>query len=185
MNRFVVILIAMTLTGATAFAQPGPQDGNGPPDGGQRQRGGGGGGPPGMGNVPGMSGPGMDGPRRGGPDGMGPGGPDGGPPMGPMRQFEIMRTYLDIVDHYAKVSSDPTTAGIAAVISAAEVLKPRGPDAAIEYFNKILPEVKNESVARAIREQLAELYKAAGQQDKSLDQLHTLITGAPAESDKK
>jgi hypothetical protein len=185
MKRFVAILVAMTLTSAMAFAQPGPQDGNGPPDGGPRQRGGGGGGPS-MGNMPGPGMAGMDGQRRGGPDGMGSGGPDGGgPPGGPLRQFEMMRTYLDIVDHYAKVSSDPTTAGIAAVISAAEVLRPRGPDAAIEYFNKILPEVKNESVARAIREQLAELYKAAGQQDKSLDQLHTLITGAPAESDKK
>ena len=105
--------------------------------------------------------------------------PDGGMGMGAMRQFEILRGYLDVVDRYAKISTDPTTAGIAAVISAAEVLKPRGPDAAIEYFNKVLPEVKNESVARAIREQLAELYKAAGQQDKSLEQLHTLMSGAP------
>jgi hypothetical protein len=105
-----------------------------------------------------------------------------------MRQFEIMRTYLEIVDRYSQISSNPTTAGIAAVVSAAEVLKPQGPQAGIEYFNKILPEVKNEAVARAIRAQLAELYKAAGQQDKSLEQLHALITESPlqpAVPDKK
>ena len=177
MKRFLSILIALTFT-TMAYAQPGPQDGGGPPDGGgdrPRQRGG-----------PGMGGPGMGGPGMGGPGMGGPGGPDGGMGMGAMRQFEILRGYLDVVDRYAKISTDPTTAGIAAVISAAEVLKPRGPDAAIEYFNKVLPEVKNESVARAIREQLAELYKAAGQQDKSLEQLHTLMTGAPpTESEKR
>ena len=177
MKRFLAILICMTLGTAMAYAQPGPQDGGGPPPG---RQGGPRGGGPGMGG-PGM-GPGMDGPG-GRPDGMGPGGPGQGGPgaMGPMRQFEIMRGYLEIVDRYSKISSDPTTAGIAAVVSAAEVLKPRGSDAAIEYFNKLLPEVKNESVARAIRAQLAELYKAAGQQDKSLEQLRTLITGSNEE----
>ena len=115
--------------------------------------------------------PDMNGPQRGGPDG--PGGPGG-----PMRQFDILRAFLDAVDHYAKISSDPTTAGIAAVVSAADVLKPRGPEAAIDYFNKVLPEVKNESVARAIRAQLAQLYKDSGQQDKSLEQLHMLIVGS-------
>ena len=122
-----------------------------------------------------MGGPGMpmDGPGRG--DGMGPGGM--GPGGGPMRQFEMLRGYLDVVDRYSKISSDPTTAGIAAVVAAAEVLKPRGPEASIEFFNKLLPEVKNEAVSRAIRSQLAEQYKASGQADKSLDQLKTLITG--------
>jgi len=183
--KALLVLILMAVIGTTAFAQPGPQDGGGPgPGRGDRggQRGGGG---PGSGG-PGMGGPGMGGGGMPGMDGPGGGRPDGGGPGfqgGPMRQFEIMRGYLEIVDRYSKISSDPTTAGIAAVVSAAEVLKPRGPDAAIEYFNKILPEVKNESVARAIRAQLAEFYKASGQQDKSLEQLHMLITGA--EADKK
>jgi hypothetical protein len=191
MKQVLALLACLMLTSAIAYAQPGPQDGGGGPPpqgqgrgegrGGPRGGGPGGGGPggggPSMGNMPGM-----DGPGRGGPDGMGPG--QGGP-GGPMRQFEIMRGYLEIVDRYSKISSDPTTAGIAAVVAAAEVLKPRGPDAAIEYFNKILPEVKNESIARAIRAQLAEQYKASGQQDKALEQLHTLITGSNAETDKK
>jgi thioredoxin-like negative regulator of GroEL len=130
--------------------------------------------------------PSMGGPGRGGPDGGGPGGGlgGGGPMGGPMRQFEMMRSYLEVVDHYTKVSTDPTSAGIAAVIAAADVLKPRGADAAIQYFTKILPEVKDQSISRAIRAQLADLYKQSGQQDKALDQLHTLITGSTPEPTK-
>jgi thioredoxin-like negative regulator of GroEL len=98
-----------------------------------------------------------------------------------MREVEMMRAYLDVVDRYAKVASDPATSGIAAVIAARDTLKPRGADAAIDYFTKLLPEVKNDSVARCIRAQLADLYKQAGQQDKALDQLHALIVDTPNE----
>jgi hypothetical protein len=189
MKSLFTIVLGLLLSGAVAYAQPSPPPGGG--DGGpdqqggppgrqdRPQRGGPGGGGPG-GGGPGMM-PSMGGPGRGGPDG-GRGGPDGGPggggPMGgPMRQFEMMRSYLDVVDQYTKISTDPTSAGIAAVIAAADVLKPRGPEAAIEYFTKILPEVKDQSISRAIRAQLADLYKQSGQQDKALDQLHSLITG--------
>jgi hypothetical protein len=98
----------------------------------------------------------------------------------PLRQFELMRGYLDLVDRFSRLSRDPATAGVAAVISAAEILKPRGADAAIDYFNKLLPEVKNEAVQRAIRIQLIELYKHSGQQDKALEQLDVLIKSVPA-----
>ena len=182
MKTFLTILICTLFTSAIALAQPGPNDGGGPGGQGDRQghgqrggRGGGGpgGGGPGGSNMPGMPGMGDGGPDGGGGPGMG--GPGG---LGPMRQFEMMRSYLEIVDRYSKISSDQTTAGIAAVVAAAEVLKPRGPEAAIDYFNKVLPEVKDPAVARAIRAQLAEQYKAAGQADKALDQLHELITGS-------
>jgi hypothetical protein len=187
MKHFIAIVMCVLFSGAIACAQPAPHDDgggdrSGPPgrQGGDRPgRGSGMGGPgmgmPGMGG-PGMGGPGMDGPGRGS-DGMGPGG-------GPLRQFEMLRGYLDVVDRYAKVSSDPTTAGIAAVVAAAEVLKPRGPDATIEYFTKLLPDVKDASIVRAIRAQLAEQYRNAGQQDKALEQLKALMTGSPPESDK-
>ncbi len=188
MKSLFTIVLSLLFSGAVAYAQPGPGGDGGPDQGGppnrqdrpQRGPGGGGGGP---GMMPGMGGPGRGGPDggRGGPDG-GPGG--GGPMGGPMRQFEMMRSYLDVVDHYTKVSSDPTSAGIAAVIAAADVLKPRGPEAAIDYFTKILPEVKDQSIARAIRAQLADLYKQSGQQDKALEQLHSLITGAAPEPAK-
>lgn len=177
MKPFWTFVACLMLTSALAYAQPGP-----PSDGGDR-------GGPGQQDGPGPRGrggqmmggmPGM--PGQGRPDGMGPGGPGGPGGMGgPMREVEMMRAYLDVVDRYAKVASDPATSGIAAVIAARDTLKPRGADAAIDYFTKLLPEVKNDSVARCIRAQLADLYKQAGQQDKALDQLHALIVDTPNE----
>ena len=163
-STWVGLLIAVV---SVSFALPSlAQDrgGKGPPPGERRERGPGG---------------------PGGPDGPGgPGGPGGSDPFRdmPMRQFDMMRGYIDLVDRFSRLSRDPSTAGVAAVISAADLLKPRGADAAIEYFNKMLPEVKNEAVQRAIRIQLVELYKNAGQQDKALEQLDVLIKGAPADS---
>ena len=171
MKAIVAMVLSLMLCGAYAYAQPAP-DGGGPgggPGGGRQGQGPGGGGP-------GGGGPGMGGPGRRGPDGGGFDGPGGGGPPG-MRQVEMLRSYLDVVDHFAKVYADPTTAGVAAVVEAADVLKPRGADATIDYFNKILPEVKDATVIRAIHAQLADLYKHTGQQDKALDELHSLITG--------
>ena len=98
-----------------------------------------------------------------------------------MQRFEMMRGYIDVVDRFSRLSRNPATAGVAAVIAAADMLKQRGPDAAIEYFNKTLPDVKNETVQRAIRMQLIELYRASGQNDKAIEQLDSLIKTAPAE----
>ena len=154
MKSFWTFVTCLMLTSALAYAQPGP-----PPEGGGGGGPGGGGQQDGPGPGRGRGGPGMGGMPGQGRDGMGPGGPGGGGPGGmggPMREVEMMRAYLEVVDRYAKVSSDPSTSGIAAVIAARDTLKPRGADAAIEYFTKLLPEVKNESVARCIRAQLAD-----------------------------
>jgi thioredoxin-like negative regulator of GroEL len=115
---------------------------------------------------------------------MGPGGGMagmGGGAAGPgmerrLQQFEAMRGYLDIVDKFGRMARDPAMSGIAAVVSAGDILKPRGTDAAIEYFTKLLPDAKNPSVIRAIRLQLVDLYKASGKQDQALEQLRTIIT---------
>jgi hypothetical protein len=100
-----------------------------------------------------------------------------------MQQLERMRGYLDLVDRFSRLSRDPSSAGVAAVISASDILKPRGADAAIEYFNKTLPNVKDPAVQRAIRIQLIDLYKAAGQQDKALEQLTQLMTASTGTSE--
>jgi len=96
-----------------------------------------------------------------------------------MEQVERMRNWLDVVDRYVRMARNPVDAAIAAVITANDLLRPRGADVAIDYFTKLLPEVKNDAVQRAIRLQLIELYKAAGQQDKALEQLQSLITSVP------
>jgi hypothetical protein len=100
--------------------------------------------------------------------------------LGAGGQLDAMKNYLDVFDRYSRLSRDPASAGVAAVVTAGEILRARGTDSAIGYFTKVLPDVKNDSVQRAIRLQLVELYKASGQQDKALDQLQLLMTSAPA-----
>ncbi len=109
--------------------------------------------------------------------------PEGRPRPGmppEMMRFEVMRGYIELVDRFSRLSRDPTTSGIAAVIAAADLLKARGTEAGIEYFTKALESAKSDAVKRAIRIQLAELYRNAGQQDRALEQLTELINAAPA-----
>ena len=140
----------------------------------------------------------FEGGGQGRPDGMGrpdgrPRPPEGVTPemirrymesraMGGGAQLDAVRNYLDVFDRYSRLSRDPTAAGVAAVVTAGEILRARGADTAIAYFNKVMPDVKNESVQRAIRLQLIELYKMSGQQDKALEHLQALMTQAPAGS---
>jgi hypothetical protein len=162
--KLVYALIATLVLSTAAIAQPRP----GGPEGGPPQREGERSGPPGgrgegMGRRPG---PGMDGEGR-----------DGGSSSDPfMQKFDRLRGYLDAVDRYAKLARDPQNSGIAAVVAANDILRPRGADVAIEYFTKLLPEVKTPAVQRAIRITLVDLYKAAGKTDQALDQLKQLMT---------
>jgi tetratricopeptide (TPR) repeat protein len=77
------------------------------------------------------------------------------------------------------VSLDPSTAGIAAVNRAAEILKSGPPEAAIAYFNDALSQARNFAVQRAIRFHLADLYVQAGRQDKALETLKDQIASIP------
>ena len=96
----------------------------------------------------------------------------------PAQTTEQTEKFLYLIDHFARLSENPTSAGIGAVLEAAEVLKDR-PQDAITYFNNALPDVKNESVRRVIRLQLAELYRRTNQPDKALDQLREVMILAP------
>lgn len=192
MRRFIPLLLCVFLVSST-IAQQAPPPPAGEPEGGGDLQDGRGPGPGGPGGGPGQR---PDGPRGGGPGGgfggpgMGMGRPPhpGGPGMPPpppmsdrMKQVEMLRGYLELVDRYTQMSSNPTNAGIAAVITANDILKSRGADAAIEYFTKLLPDVKDAAVQRAIRVQLADLYKNSNQGDKALEQLRALMTSeAPA-----
>jgi hypothetical protein len=187
MNRTMLGIISGVLMSALAIpvmAQGQPQP---PPDQQQQQPP-----PPGRGGPmdgPGR-GPGMGGPRGGGFGGGGGGFGGGGgrgmgfaqpanPGMTPeMQKFEMLRSYIDVVDRMTKMAQDPNSSGVAAVVAATDLLRQRGPDAAINYLSKILPDVKSVAVQRAIRIQLIDLYKQAGQSDKALEQLDVLIKGA-------
>lgn len=95
--------------------------------------------------------------------------------------IDVMEKYLYVVDHLTRMSENPTAVGVAAALQANDILKSR-PQEAIDYFNKLLPEVKNEAVKRAIRLQLADLYKNSNQNDKALDQLRELMAAPAAAS---
>ena len=182
MKSVTPFIFSVVLAGA-AFAQ----QASAPPGGGGGERGG----PP----PERRDGPGPDGPGGGGPRDRGDGPPTmeqrlrerrssalegGGGPMGSndprIQKLEMLRGYIDAVGGYARLAHDPSTAGIAAVVTAADLLRPRGLDVTIKYFNDLLPETKMPAVQRAIRMHLIDFYKAAGQQDKALEQVRILIT---------
>src|SRR5437867_4391120 len=122
--KSIPFLLMSVLLASTAFAQEKPRPGGEPFDGPPPFNG------PGPGN---RGGPGMQG-------GM------GGNPM--MMQVELMRGWLDLIERYARLARDPVASGVAAVVSADDLLKGKPPEQAIEYFTKLLSEVKNESVQR-------------------------------------
>jgi hypothetical protein len=114
----------------------------------------------------------FDGGGRGGRGNFDPDNRRGGPTM---QQYEMLRSYIEVVDRFSKLAQDPQAAGVAAVVSASDLLRQRGPEKAIGYFNKVLPDVADPAVRRAIRIQLADLYKQVGETEKALEQLDLLM----------
>jgi hypothetical protein len=105
--------------------------------------------------------------------------------MGSADQFgafvDLLHKYLNLVNGFNDLAKDPAACGVAAVIGAKELLDKQGKEPGIKYFTELLGEVKNPTVQRAIRLQLVEMYKAAGQDEQALGQLRLLMTSAPAE----
>ncbi|HZZ42547.1 MAG TPA: hypothetical protein VFE58_06395 [Tepidisphaeraceae bacterium] len=107
-------------------------------------------------------------------------GRSGGVPVGEAAapQVRAMMGYLQLVNQYKQLTADPTAAGVAAVVTAGDVLRHRGPDAAIAFFEKVLPDVTDSSIRNAIHLQLADFYRASGKEDKALEHLTALMTEA-------
>src|SRR5437867_12405466 len=85
-----IVFLLTLLVASVVFAQPRPGPDGGPPDG-----------PRGRDGRDGRDGPGRDGPMRDGPPGM------GGPEMQErMRQFEMFRGYMQMVDQYARIAHE-------------------------------------------------------------------------------
>ncbi len=96
-----------------------------------------------------------------------------------MEQVERMRNWLDTVDRYVRLANDPSATGVAAVITMNDLLRARGPEAAIEHFNRMLPDIKNPTVKRAVQLQLIDLYRHTRQQDRAMELLRDMIMTAP------
>jgi len=73
------------------------------------------------------------------------------------------------------IAQSESASAVAAAIAAGEMLKSSGPEQAVEYLEKMLKEVKDPAVKRAIRFQLADNYKNSGQQEKALEQYELLM----------
>ena len=108
------------------------------------------------------------GPGRGGPGGPGGGMERRAPSM------DVMRGFLELVDRYTQLSSNPDAAGVSAVLATNDLYRGK-PDEAIAYFTKLLDEVRRPTVKRAIRLQLIDLYKAAGKTELAIEQLEILM----------
>ena len=100
-------------------------------------------------------------------------------------QVEVMRSWMDTVDRFVRLSQDPVASGVAGVITAVDLLRPQGPEATLDYLNKLMSETQNATVRRAIRLEMIEMYKATGQRDKALDVLHELIVTVPGEGESQ
>jgi len=91
---------------------------------------------------------------------------------------QTVQGYVDVVERYSRIAGNPTDCGVTAALFANEMSRSDKPDATIAYFENLLPKVKSETVQRAIRFQLVDLYRKAGQKDKALDQLQMLMLQA-------
>jgi hypothetical protein len=146
-------------------------------------------GPPGR--PPGPDGPGMrdrgpgDRDRGGPPDRDGRDGRDGyfgrggGEDFMLPPQMRMFQGYMMMVEQSARMSRDASTSGVAAVVMAGDLLRKKGPQGAIDFYTKLLPDIKDPAVERSVRFQLVELYKRTNQEDKALGELTRLITGKP------
>ncbi len=97
-----------------------------------------------------------------------------------IQYLDMMQRYLTLMQSVTKLAEDPTAAALAATFASKELIVGEGGEAkAIEFYEKILPEAKNEAVQRAIRMMLADLYARTGQKTKAMEQFRILIVTAP------
>jgi predicted negative regulator of RcsB-dependent stress response len=94
--------------------------------------------------------------------------------------IEVYKGYLEVLDRVAGVAKDPQSSKVVAVFTANEVLKSKTPEESAQYYESLLSQTSDEVVQRAIRMQLANLYKDAKQTDKALEELRVMIQDTPA-----
>jgi hypothetical protein len=103
---------------------------------------------------------------------------DSSPPAAPQNASDYYQTadaYVWYVEHTAALDKDAESAGVAAVLKSEELLKTKDPQAALDYYLKVVYDSKSHAVTRAARMELYEVYKSMGQPDKALEQLQLVI----------
>jgi len=99
------------------------------------------------------------------------------PDQGMSAQLRLLRDLIGLIDDVNKIASSPSASGVAAVMSVKDQIKSN--EDTIAYLERLLPQTSDPAVQRAIRIQLADLYKNTGQREKALAHLERLITNRP------
>lgn len=89
-------------------------------------------------------------------------------------ELDAVTRVMDIVEQMTEVAKDPDAAAIAAIISVSDHHDEREQ---VEFLEGVLQETSSETVRRAIRMQLIEVYKHSDRMDKAAEQARMLITG--------
>jgi hypothetical protein len=84
--------------------------------------------------------------------------------------------YVWFVEHTAALDKDIDAAGVAAVLKSEDLLKSKDPQAAADFYLKVVYDAKSHAVVRAARMELYEVYKSMGQPEKALEQLQLVMT---------
>ena len=79
------------------------------------------------------------------------------------------------MEHTTAIATSADSSSVQAVILARDLMKQQSPQAALDFFNKAVYEVKNRAAQRQIRFTLFELYRDQGQTDKAMDQLQQVM----------
>ena len=90
----------------------------------------------------------------------------------------LYRSVLDVVSGVDEIASSPSASAVAAIFGVDDHFK-KDKAKSIAFLEQLLPKVKDQTVQRAIRMKLGDLYKDTGQTDKSVKQLESLILNQP------
>jgi len=83
------------------------------------------------------------------------------------------------LEHYSYIAKDSDAMGIMALEQANELVKPQGPNAQLEFLQKMLYTAKGPAVVRAVHAMLAQVYHQSGQDPKAMEQYQMLISDNP------
>ena len=97
---------------------------------------------------------------------------------GQLLQAEYFRGYLDTVERYGQLASDPAAARIAGVITVVDLLADK-PHDAIDALQRMASDIESDPNAAPVRRvillQLAELHRQVGRESQAVDYLRKLV----------
>jgi hypothetical protein len=95
----------------------------------------------------------------------------------PSHYISLVESYLDLLDHMRETAADPRSALVLAQSSIKEIYEKKGQklEAATE-LRKILDGLTDPAARTALRFTISDIYKEAGQMDRSLEELRLIVS---------